>query len=255
MKKIILLIFFTLLLPKTTLGQYTLQDTTELNSYNSIPKEQVFIHFNDNLLLSGEYLYYKFHCLDSKKRTPSEISKIGYVALLGKDGKLIFQHKIKLVDARGQGDFFIPADIETGHYKLIGFTQWMRNEGERSFFIADLAIVNPYQELPKIIDESSSSKVLTLTHSRSDSLLGFSISEDKTPSFQIQLPQRTFGKRRLVKFDIHEITEQGFSNLSISVRKKDSVKIPFQKKFIYSVVKFPLHAINYSKNILVFGNT
>lgn len=227
MKKTVLLIFFVLLVPKTILGQYRLQHNDELNSFNTIPKEKVFIHFNDNLLLSGEYLYYKFYCLNSANSTTSEISKMGYIALLGKDDNLIFQHKIKLVDGLGQGDFFIPVDIRTGHYKLIGYTQWMRNQGEQSFFIADLAIVNPYQAISKIANQSSNAVVF---HLRSDSLVAIPISKEKTKSFKIQLPQRIYGKRQLVKFDIHEINEQGVGNISISVRKKDSIAIPFQKK-------------------------
>lgn len=227
MKKAVLLIFLTLLTPKNTLAQYRLQNNEELNSFNSIPKEKVFIHYNDNLLLTGEYLYYKFYCRNSENRTPSKVSKIGYVELIGKGDKLIFRHKVRLTDGLGQGDFFVPVAINTGHYKLVAYTQWMRNEGEQSFFIGDLAIINPYQELPKTTNESSNE---VLAHSKSDSLIGFSISEEKTKSFQIQLPQNTFKKRQLIKFGLQEITEQGVSYLSISVRKKDSITLPFQKK-------------------------
>ena len=227
MKKIVLLVFLALLTPKNTLAQYRLQNIVELNSFKSIPKEKVFIHYNDNLLLTGEYLYYKFYCRNSKNRTPSKVSKIGYVELIGTDGKSIFRHKIQLADGLGEGDFFVPITINTGHYKLVGYTQWMQNEGEKSFFIGDLAIINPYQELPKTTHESSNE---VLAHSKSDSLVGFSISEEKTKSFKIKLPQKTFEKRQLIKFGLQEITEQGVSNLSISVRKKDSITLPFQKK-------------------------
>lgn len=227
MKKIVLLILFAMVLPKNVMGQYRLQNKEELDSFNSIPKEEVFIHFNDNLLLSGEYLYYKFYCLDSENKSPSDISKIGYVVLIGENDKLIFQHKIKLIDGRGQGDFFIPANIQSGHYKLIGFTQWMRNERRHSFFVEDMAIVNPYQELPKVTDELLSQEIV---HSRLDSLINAPIPDKKMSFFQIRLSERTFGKRQLVKFDISEIGENGLSNLSISVRKKDSIKLPFQKK-------------------------
>lgn len=227
MKRIILLAFLVLTLPKNTLGQYRLQTNGELERFSAIPKEEVFIHYNDNLLLSGEYLYYKFYCLRAENRAPSEISKIGYVELIGKDDELVFQHKIKLVDGLGQGDFFVPVDIATGHYKLTGFTQWMRNQGEQSFFIADLVIVNPYQALPKVNNQLLCEEIV---HSKFDSLTNVSLFKEKTPSFRINLTQRKFGKRQLVKFDIEELIEQGSSNISISVRKKDSVKIPFQKK-------------------------
>ena len=204
-----------------------MQNEKELKGFNAIPKEQVFIHLNDNFLLSGEYLYYKFYGLDAKNSTPSKISKIGYVILLGEKNSVVFQHKIKLIDGQGQGDFFVPSNIKTGHYKLIGFTQWMRNQGESSFFITDLVIVNPYRELPEVSNKLFCEEIVP---SISDSLVRDSITKEKYPLFQFNLRQRIFKKRELVQFEIRDIMDLGLSDVSISVRKKEAIAVPFQKK-------------------------
>src|SRR5690606_2043815 len=39
-------------------------------------------------------------------------------------------------------DFFIPTTLPSGNYKLLAYTQWMRNQQE--LFAADLVVLNPY---------------------------------------------------------------------------------------------------------------
>lgn len=45
----------------------------------------------------------------------------------------------------GYGDFIIPVSVNSGNYKLIAYTQWMKNEGIDSFFASDISIINPFQ--------------------------------------------------------------------------------------------------------------
>ncbi|MEM7487005.1 MAG: hypothetical protein AAF348_17495 [Bacteroidota bacterium] len=107
-------------------------------------QERVFIHYNTSFALVGEYLYYKFYCLETKTNRLSNISKIGYVELIGENGERIFKQKVRLDKGLGQGDFFLPVSTISGNYKLVGYTQWMRNWGQDTFFKADISIINPY---------------------------------------------------------------------------------------------------------------
>lgn len=224
MKKTLLFTAIILLTFRGVFGQYQLRQS-EVAAFNSIPKETVFIHFNDALLLSGEYLYYSFFCRDSQDLTPSPVSKIGYVTLLGKNDNLVFQQKIELTNGMGQGDFFVPVDIPTGHYKLIGHTRWMQNQGESSFFVDDLIIVNPYQALPNT-QVPASKEIIPL--SKAASLPDADLSTETSP-FRIQLPTPTYGKRQRVQFDIAQVDENASGTFSISVRKKEMITYPFQK--------------------------
>ncbi|MFK5972968.1 MAG: hypothetical protein QM485_06770, partial [Flavobacteriaceae bacterium] len=144
-------------------GQYQIKNLEELNGYNAIPEETVYIHYNDGFFLAGEYLYYKLYCLNAENTAPSTVSKVAYVELVSKNKQPIFKHKIRLKSGLGQGDFFIPTTTPSGNYKLIGYTQWMRNADQGLFFQSNITIVNPYQELqeplqPYLNDQRESSQ-------------------------------------------------------------------------------------------------
>ncbi len=111
---------------------------------SEFPQENLYIHYNTTFLLSGEYLYYEIYCRNARTNSASAISKIAYVELVGENGKSVFRHKIFLEQGRGQGDFFVPVSVKSGNYKLVGYTQWMKNSGVDHFFQGDITIVNPY---------------------------------------------------------------------------------------------------------------
>ena len=125
-------------------AQHILKDAEDVSWYMSIPQEKVFLHHNTSLLLTGEYLYYKLYCFNANTNKLSEISKMGYVELISENGTSIFKHKIKLINGLGQGDYFVPTSIPSGNYKLLAYTQWMRNGEKHNFFSSDISIVNPF---------------------------------------------------------------------------------------------------------------
>ncbi|MRI01517.1 hypothetical protein GH721_13320 [Kriegella sp. EG-1] len=243
MKKTILLIILIILAPKTILGQYRLQSNVDIAQFNNIDQEKVFIHYNDNFLLSGEYLYYKMYCLNAIDHSPSKISKIGYVELVGRNKKTVFKHKIRLNEGLGQGDFFIPGNLETGNYKLIGYTNWMRNSGVDSFFITDIVIVNPYKELPT---ESNKTSANIIYHTTIDSA-NINTQREDTNSIKIVLPRKIYNKRALVKLNITNQTLNQNTNLSVSVRKKYPITTPFNNDKSINIKKAPKN--NLSKKI------
>jgi hypothetical protein len=126
-------------------AQYVLKNDSDVGWYKSIPQERVFVHHNTSLLFSGEYLYYKLYCFNESTDNLSKTSKIAYVELIGEHGQIIFKHKIKLIAGLGQGDFFVPTSIPSGNYKLLAYTQWMKNASGNNFFSSDISIINPYR--------------------------------------------------------------------------------------------------------------
>ena len=234
MKKLIFSIFTMLLAILWSHGQHQIKNLEELNGFMAIPKEKVFVHYNDNFLLAGEYLYYKVYCLNAEDQTPSTISKIGYVELVGKNSESIFRHKLRLTKGVGQGEFFIPANVASGHYKLTGYTQWMLNEGTETIFIDDLIIINPYQELPQVASSTSGNMLkLVKKDSASNAIDSTIFSKKANSSFKINLSKRTFGKRKPVILKItNSVGDDLVGNYSISVRKKNLVELPFRQSAI-----------------------
>lgn len=228
MKNLLILIFIVLLGPLLGHGQHLIKNQEELNGFNAISNETVFVHFNDNFLLAGEYLYYKINCLNAKDLRPSKISKIGYVELVGKNGESVFKHKIGLTSGVGQGDFLIPVNVNTGHYKLTGYTQWMLNKGKETIFIADVIVVNPYQELPNITATTSGNSLKLVNKNSADHPIDSTVFSKKSRfPFEIDLSKKTFGKRSSVKLKIVKTGSDDLSGTySISVRKKNLVELP-----------------------------
>ncbi|WP_190809451.1 hypothetical protein [Flagellimonas sp. S3867] len=225
-RRIVLFLLISMGTYNSISAQYQIKTADEQEGYQSISKERIYLHFNDTFLLSGEYLYYKIYCLDAQNGTQSAISKIAYVQLVGSDGQIVFKHKVKLSSGQGQGEFFIPTATPSGSYKLIGYTQWMRNMGQEDFFYADIAIVNPYQELDRTI-------LLSEVIQSADSIAP--IPKGKTPManlskqsgrdyVQMVLSKKIYHKRELVNLEIrgdHQPLVKG--NFSLSVRKLDSL--------------------------------
>lgn len=199
--------------------------TNRQNEQIQLPMESVFVHYNNTLLLTGEYLYYSLFCLNNKTGELSELSKIGYVELIDITGKTIFKHKLRLESGRGQGDFFIPTTVQSGNYKLFGYTQLMRNGAQKNFFQADLSIVNPY---------SSSQSVLLKKPIENKNLLHSSEKDDTNIVNQTEVGRikfvdgrQTFEKREKITIFLEEITKSiDEGSFSISVRKLDFKNIP-----------------------------
>ncbi|MEO9891576.1 hypothetical protein [Aurantibacter sp.] len=249
MRKTVLIVLLTLLKPDITIGQYQLESNEDRVKFNSIDKEQVFIHYNDNFLLSGEYFYYKMYCLNNKDLSPSKISKIGYVELINSKGKVIFKHKIGLTNGLGQGDFFIPVTLNTGHYKLVGYTNWMRNSGVDSYFVGDIAIINPFNELS---NETNYPSENIIYNSKTDSIELGVISKEKNTTDKILLSKKNYKKLELVTFQIKNTAISANANISISVRKKDPITIPFNKNKSIDLNNNAFNLITLNNNEAIF---
>lgn len=105
--------------------------------------EQMAVHLNADLLLAGETLHYAAYCTSAATGKPSSLSSVAYVELIGADQKPVFQHRIKLLEGQGQGDFFISSLVPTGTYQLVAYTRWMRNF--ESYTSTAVTIVNPFE--------------------------------------------------------------------------------------------------------------
>ncbi len=198
-----------------------LKTVEDVMGYTQIPKENVFIHYNTTVLFAGEYLYYSLYCVNAKNDLLSTISKIAYVKLIDDKGESVFEHKIKLENGLGQGDFFIPVSIPSGNYKLIGYTQWMLNSIESDFFRGDVSIINPYQGDQSKILLTDPRKETSEEHTQ-NKIVSRNNFETKN-NHPTLIKEKVYSKRSRVRFNIQkdQLLE---GNYSISVRKTDNFR-------------------------------
>ncbi|MHC0439965.1 hypothetical protein [Flavobacterium sp. 3-210] len=180
---------------------------TELNEVDRKINESIYISTNANSFLTGEALLYKIFCNDKVTNTASIFSKIAYVQLIDNSKKTIFTHKLFLNKGTGNGDFFIPTTLETGSYKLIGYTNWMLNKNASEYFSLDIYILNPYKENP-------SSNTISYNDVSSEAVTNSNISFD--------LKNKSYNCRDLIELNIKSNSDEFLKgNYTISVRKSD----------------------------------
>ncbi len=220
-------IFLLVTLFWVVMGTAQSKPSISAESDSFIPMEQVYVHYNSSLLLTGEYLYYSIFCRDLVTKKLSNLSKIAYVELVDKSGQTVFKHKIKLTQGRGQGDFFISTQVPSGSYKLVGYTKLMVNGKEADFFQGNLVIINPYTNDQRSLRKPRGNSILPVNNKETKIDNLNYIKENK--SGKLVDDSTPMGIRKRVIVD-HDKLEKllGTGSFSISIRKLDSIPKPYQ---------------------------
>jgi hypothetical protein len=196
------------------------QNSSSIGELNEIDKnlnESVFISTNTNSFLTGETLLYKIFCINKTTNASTKYSKIAYLELVDAYKKTVFTHKLFLENGTGNGDFFIPTTLETGTYKIVGYTNWMLNKHVDEYFTSDIYIINPYKEKP---NNTNSLKEKAVLESVKDDNISF------------DLKNKTFGNRTLVDLKVNAVSDDFLKgNYAVSVRKTDGFSAQNKKTF------------------------
>ncbi len=199
---------------------------------NPVSNEEAFLQINSSLFFVGEYLYYKMYLKNTANNKLSTLSKIGYVELIGEEGKTIFKQQLVLENGLGQGDFFIPTDVASGNFKIICYTQNMLAHSSTNFFQQDVSIINPYRgnqtAIATIQDEDNSINI---------ELSESSFSQENNELI-VNLDKNNFGKRSEVNLKLSTNNLQvANGSYSISIRRKDEIIVPVLKSSKYYQTK------------------
>ncbi len=206
MKKIIFIIITFLFTRSFSQLNYALIS----ENIERLPKEQIHLHYNNEFLLTGETLYYKAYCLDDTDKF-SSYSKIAYLELKSSNNKTIIKQKINLKNGGGSGDFFINTTIKTGVYKLLCYTQWMKNY--KSYFEKNIFILNPSSY--KLTNKTTSKKVSPILPPLNNS--------------NLVLTKSTYKKREKVTLNLKKISSKYQGDYSISIKRKNNFHLPLNK--------------------------
>jgi hypothetical protein len=106
-------------------------------------QEKVYVHTDKNFYLAGEILWFKIYNVDGDSNKPLNLSKVAYVEVVDKDNNAILQAKVAIDNGNGSGSFYVPISVNTGNYKLVVYTSWMKNFSADHYFQKTISIVNP----------------------------------------------------------------------------------------------------------------
>lgn len=210
-----IVVFFALGIQQNIIAQNNLSEQ-DLNNLETQINESIFVKMNNNAFVVGETLYYKLYNFNKEKNILSNASKIAYIELFDASNKSVLKQKIFLNKGIGLGDIFISSSLETGNYKLVGYTNWMLNFKNASFFETSVSIINPFQKNTK-----------NVTVSRSSFKNSENNNEEKNKSskgIDLTLNKNIFSYREKVSIKIEsndiDLKEGSYS---ISVKKQDSL--------------------------------
>jgi len=148
MKKSLVHILFIAALLLSQLN--TIAQTSELTSiqntitqYQSIHlPEKLYMHTDKSVYVNNEICWFKIYTLDGFFHTPLDINKVAYVELLDANKQAVIQEKISLSNASGNGTLKFPANIPSGIYTLVAYTNWMKNFNPSFFFAKEITVIN-----------------------------------------------------------------------------------------------------------------
>src|SRR6056297_1378793 len=215
MKKTLLTSVFFFMTFLSCWAQYVVRNESELLKLKELPQEKAFVDHTGPMVFSGEYLYYAFFCFNAQNNKASTISKIGYVALVNEANDYVFEQRIKLEKGKGNGDFFVSTAIPSGKYKLLGYTQWMKNSGVSQVFKDNIIIVNPYQA------DQSALLLSTKKKGFSTSIADGRTAPIDSSMISIVAAKTKYGLRDEINLSIKNYRDKlGFGTYSLKVIKK-----------------------------------
>lgn len=183
------------------------------------PSENVELSINSNVLLAGELLQYKAYNLNVSKKV-STLSKVLYVSMRNENDSVVFNHKLKVTNGTANGDFFIPSSLKTGIYRLIGYTNFSRNNNQNIFVEKSIYVINSFVKTEKLAGKQMDTIIIkNATVSNSEEISG-----GQTSKISIATDKTKYGNREKVIVNI-ENTSNNYGNYVLSVRKVSPIEI------------------------------
>lgn len=120
-------------------------DTTAvrfLDYHAASPFEKVYLRTDKEIYTRGETLWFSAHVVDAGEHTPSILSSLLYVDLINPGDTIVSTLHLKIVEGRGNGDFFIADSLAEGIFHLRGYTNYMKNFEEGFQFNKPIKILD-----------------------------------------------------------------------------------------------------------------
>ena len=76
--------------------------------------EKLYAHFDQNLYLTGETMWFKLYLVDATLNAPDDQSRVAYVEIIDDLKRPVLQTKVAMKDGFGNGSIFLPASISSG---------------------------------------------------------------------------------------------------------------------------------------------
>lgn len=102
-------------------------------------REDVVFHLDSKNLDKNKPIFFKAYILTGPKKVRATLSKVLRLEIIDQFGNLVKTQYHRIQDGMAQGSISIPKGLSEGEYTLRSYTQWMKNYGEKNYYIAHLS--------------------------------------------------------------------------------------------------------------------
>lgn len=119
--------------------------TEKFNAYNKIfPQTKLHLSFNQPTYAAGDTIFFKAYLL-SDNLIPIRGRQIMNLAIIDGDGHARVRQTYRIDDGTTVNQTVIPTDLEPGIYRLVAYTNWMKNFSSKLFFNSLLTVSGEVQ--------------------------------------------------------------------------------------------------------------
>lgn len=192
---------------------------TAQTKYEAVKPERVYLHTDRNIYIAGDNLFYTLY----SKGSGSQMSKFAYLVLRNRNSMPITQVRMEIRNQTSFGNIWLPDTLHSDLYQLVCYTNYMRNEGEGSYFTKEIVIINRFDKKFELFDSTSNSIPATSSH------IQYPVSNTGDGNLVIHLDKQEFNPREKVTFSLETkgIPENPVTRLSVSVSEIVS-DMPFE---------------------------
>jgi hypothetical protein len=198
-------ILFTIMILLNTFLPISAQKNDEL-----LKSERVYLHTDRDIYLAGEYLSYTLYL----NGIPGQMSKYAYMVLRDRHNVPVTRVRVELTNQTAFGNIYLPDTLHSDIYQVKCYTNWMRNEGEESFFTKEIVIANRFDTKLELFDSTFYTSPRSDSPDQSSDITG-------NGNLVIHLEKQVFNTREKVMFTIEakDIPGDSLTRLSVSVNE------------------------------------
>jgi TonB-dependent SusC/RagA subfamily outer membrane receptor len=93
------------------------------------PAEKAHLQFDKPYYAAGDTIYFKAYVTLGEKHRLSNLSGVLHVELINTKNKADQSIKLQISGGVAWGDFALPDSLPAGNYRVLAYTNWMRNDG------------------------------------------------------------------------------------------------------------------------------
>jgi len=121
-------------------NQEIIQSVTD---YFFLERENIHAHFDKNVFMTNESIWFKGYVFHRKKNTPFFTTVNIYASLMDADGKVIETKLLYGNIGSFDGSFKLNSNFKSGKYYIQFYTNWMNNFFEDESSVYEIAVINP----------------------------------------------------------------------------------------------------------------